>query len=255
MTSSPTSAEAAASESKLQRLGIECISPGLSSENMDNKMLSTIRRSKTIAREQRQHIEKLGEAQHTLARPRGKSLRRSRVPSPLNIAGGGGPAGVASAPANITHFRQAAARPRVQYVGRRRRPGASPLVPCYDTPYVPYAQPPYMVVPVPPVYPRLALAKRAVRDEPYVVRDERWARAPASAREDERAEEGSRSPGSEDEEDSAPAPTPGERVRGEITLLDDTFAFEFAPTREKIDKKMFMSICDKIWDESKKINS
>ncbi|AAS54233.1 AGL258Cp [Eremothecium gossypii ATCC 10895] len=227
MTSSPTSAEAAASESKLQRLGIECISPGLSSENMDNKMLSTIRRSKTIAREQRQHIEKLGEAQHTLARPRGKSLRRTRVPSPLNIgAGGGGPAGVASAPANITHFRQAA-RPRVQYVGRRRRPGASPLVPCYD-PYVAYAQPPYMVVPVPPVYPRMAL--RPARDE--------------------RADDDD-----DDDADDDAAHAPGERVRGEITLLDDTFAFEFAPTRDQIDKKMFMSICDKVWDEAKKIKS
>ncbi|EDO14733.1 hypothetical protein Kpol_333p3 [Vanderwaltozyma polyspora DSM 70294] len=43
-------------------------------------------------------------------------------------------------------------------------------------------------------------------------------------------------------------------MQGEIRLLRHTFSFEFplATTtfEKKIDKKMFMSICDKVWDES-----
>lgn len=126
------------SYTKLLQLGMQCVSPGLSSDNMDNKMLTTIRMSKNIAREQRQHIEKLGAAgmedyaeeevstgserslgndsmasiASVLTKPPGRFLKRKKVPQPLNIKnginyslqGGFGKICVESAPANISNF-------------------------------------------------------------------------------------------------------------------------------------------------------
>lgn len=40
-------------------------------------------------------------------------------------------------------------------------------------------------------------------------------------------------------------------VLGEIRILRNVFSFEFPVNSSSVDKKMFMSICDKVWDESK----
>lgn len=40
-------------------------------------------------------------------------------------------------------------------------------------------------------------------------------------------------------------------VLGEIRILHNVFSFEFPVNSSNVDKKMFMSICDKVWDESK----
>ncbi|AMD22584.1 HHL186Wp [Eremothecium sinecaudum] len=379
---------------KLQQLGIQCISPGLSSENMDNKMLTTMRISKSIAKEQRRQIEKLGtinnvaetsqsveappvndtvpsQGSSTLMRPRGKSLRRNRMPRPLNIGGtsinNAGPDGlcalaVESAPAHITNYQQAlqqqqnrVLKPRVQYMGKQslrygaggRRAGAlvhmgyPPLMPMY--PYGPqyypqssqpqYSAPMYMMMPhlatacprinssygqqfgphsaVPTAKPRVQTGSankvqvdfesflEGTRQNVIPTRDvfanntSKWAplkAQPLSAQEEffgkrsklsSDPEVDESGPDAEDtaldvpEEDasttlknasaqgsetvSANAPTahvvPGESIRGEITILDDTFAFEFSSIKDKTDKKMFISICDKVWDESKKLNN
>ncbi|AET38269.1 Dig1p Ecym_2549 [Eremothecium cymbalariae DBVPG len=423
--------------SKFQRLGIQCISPGLCSENMDNKMLTTIRISKTIAREQRQHIEKLGGAsnpiatadsgstssgngvsspgsetslagsqsslQDTLAKPRGKSLKRSKVPSPLNIGTANNvargqhvnfhPTGVESAPANMTNYRQAnhhqrnrVLKPRVQYIGKNssrqqysRRgfpvpmgyPSVLPVYSCgpqYQSslghsqsllhPCMPMLHPltayPRLNVPQPqqqqmssqtiPSQQGLSYKTRTGSDNTSKIQVDfenfmegnkqnlvatrdffanntsKWAplkAQPLSAQENFFFGRHSHNKSSSDRSDNDDAadrskdnfidqstassatatgsdscapensntsecqamsnsmpipprvtsaslnPLPGfasnlptcERIRGEITILEDTFAFEFSTTKDKIDKRMFMSICDKVWDESKKLNS
>ncbi|CCF58446.1 hypothetical protein KAFR_0E02940 [Kazachstania africana CBS 2517] len=44
-------------------------------------------------------------------------------------------------------------------------------------------------------------------------------------------------------------------MEGEIKIMDHVFSFDFSlnkgPDKENIDKKLFMSICDKIWEDSK----
>ncbi|GCF00496.1 hypothetical protein ZYGM_000692 [Zygosaccharomyces mellis] len=42
-----------------------------------------------------------------------------------------------------------------------------------------------------------------------------------------------------------------ELLQGEIRIQGDVFSFEFPGNSPAIDKKMFMSICDKVWDESR----
>lgn len=42
-----------------------------------------------------------------------------------------------------------------------------------------------------------------------------------------------------------------ELMQGEIRIQRDVFSFEFPGNSPAIDKKMFMSICDKVWDESR----
>ena len=42
-------------------------------------------------------------------------------------------------------------------------------------------------------------------------------------------------------------------MQGEIRLNLDSFAFSFSMLEHATDKKMFMSICDKVWDEAQEI--
>ncbi|CCD24183.1 Dig2p NDAI_0C05240 [Naumovozyma dairenensis CBS 421] len=43
-------------------------------------------------------------------------------------------------------------------------------------------------------------------------------------------------------------------MQGEIRILRNAFGFEFPCNSDSIDKKLFLSICGKIWDESKELN-
>lgn len=61
------------------------------------------------------------------------------------------------------------------------------------------------------------------------------------------------------EEGAQPTPMPAGTIAepkaasvmyGEIRLLHDSFAFQFPMLERNTDKKMFMSICDKVWDDA-----
>ncbi|CAR28633.1 hypothetical protein ZYGR_0S02670 [Zygosaccharomyces rouxii] len=53
------------------------------------------------------------------------------------------------------------------------------------------------------------------------------------------------------EDDTTVPSTSDELMQGEIRIQRDVFSFEFPGNSPAIDKKMFMSICDKVWDESR----
>lgn len=58
------------------------------------------------------------------------------------------------------------------------------------------------------------------------------------------------------EDDPRPFPSSeprGPNVLGEIRISGNVFSYEFPSGRPSIDKKMFMSICDKVWDESRRL--
>lgn len=57
------------------------------------------------------------------------------------------------------------------------------------------------------------------------------------------------------EENPRPLPSsePRDVVLGEIRISGNVFSYEFPSQRPGIDKKMFMSICDKVWDESRRL--
>lgn len=48
-------------------------------------------------------------------------------------------------------------------------------------------------------------------------------------------------------------PQATENVQGEVRISGNVFSYEFPCNNPGIDKKMFMSICDKVWDESKRL--
>ncbi|CAB4255829.1 similar to Saccharomyces cerevisiae YDR480W DIG2 MAP kinase- responsive inhibitor of the Ste12p transcription factor [Maudiozyma barnettii] len=48
-------------------------------------------------------------------------------------------------------------------------------------------------------------------------------------------------------------PTPPEMMQGEIRIMQNKFSFEFPVTNPAIDRKMFLSICNKIWTESREL--
>ncbi|QLQ81884.1 hypothetical protein HG537_0G01380 [Torulaspora globosa] len=50
-----------------------------------------------------------------------------------------------------------------------------------------------------------------------------------------------------------PSSEPRDTVLGEIRISGNVFSYEFPSQRPSIDKKMFMSICDKVWDESRRL--
>ena len=43
-------------------------------------------------------------------------------------------------------------------------------------------------------------------------------------------------------------------MQGDIRLMNNNFRFEFPLTSPTVDKKLFLNICGKIWDESRKLN-
>lgn len=50
-----------------------------------------------------------------------------------------------------------------------------------------------------------------------------------------------------------PAREPQANILGEIRISENVFSYEFPCNNPSIDKKMFMSICDKVWDESNRL--
>ncbi|SMN21233.1 similar to Saccharomyces cerevisiae YDR480W DIG2 MAP kinase-responsive inhibitor of the Ste12p transcription factor [Maudiozyma saulgeensis] len=48
-------------------------------------------------------------------------------------------------------------------------------------------------------------------------------------------------------------PPPPEMMQGEIRIMQNKFSFEFPATNPAIDRKMFLSICNKIWTESREL--
>ncbi|CUS24421.1 LAQU0S16e01332g1_1 [Lachancea quebecensis] len=148
-------------KNRLRELGMQCVSPGFG--KMDNRMLSTLQISKDIAKEQKEAIQKLGgdtkcsspepknnagsdtapsrvsghdsgsssagDIEKNVAKAGSKSLKRARIPPPLNIRASGSDSGLRSgkgdnfqftgarsAPAHITRYPRG--KSRVQYLGR-----------------------------------------------------------------------------------------------------------------------------------------
>ncbi|CEP61956.1 Dig1p LALA0_S04e04456g [Lachancea lanzarotensis] len=179
---------------RLKRLGMQCVSPGFG--KMDNRMLSTIQLSRDIAKGQKEVINKLSTRQtealknsdygdevvpkhveqtnqdvqpssldsldHDSHKRSPKSLKRGRVPPPLNIGSSGANGdgtqaraaeshgnrfqGAKSAPAHITRYPRG--KSRVQYLGRttsntdakiRKRPRPNSSWPyLVNAPFTPY---------------------------------------------------------------------------------------------------------------------
>lgn len=317
---------------KLQKLGLQCVSPGLANEKMDNRMLTTIKLSKDMEREQREVIMRMSENKEqekpttpTATSSRGKSLKRSKIPPPLNIPFTNGnklrDPGIKSAPAHVTQHPRG--KLRVQYLGkghsRRRYPamtgipnGRYAMVPPYVTygapywPQPPVASLPYQtyqqqynpyLVPAPhsaiarthPMSPQVTKQTSTVQKdfESFMEKNKRsvvgtkdvfsnnvsrWAplkAQPLSARDEfffrhESTE--TTEPNVDEEEDVEMAiedgamPSPATLapqntvIQGEIKLQQETFAFELSRVQDVTDKKMFMSICDKVWDEAKELS-
>ncbi|SCU88228.1 LAFA_0E11452g1_1 [Lachancea sp. 'fantastica'] len=179
---------------RLKRLGMQCVSPGFG--KMDNRMLSTIQLSRDIAKDQKEAIHKLSTRQTETFKNNDsddevvpkqveqtnqdvqpssldsteqenhkrtqKSLKRGRVPPPLNIGSSGANGddtraraahfhgsqflGAKSAPAHITRYPRG--KSRVQYLGRttsktdariRKKPRANSSWPfMMNPPFTPY---------------------------------------------------------------------------------------------------------------------
>ena len=49
-------------------------------------------------------------------------------------------------------------------------------------------------------------------------------------------------------------PTAPEMMQGEIRIMQNKFSFEFPITNSQVDRKMFLSICNKIWVESRELD-
>ncbi|SCU95272.1 LANO_0E09846g1_1 [Lachancea nothofagi CBS 11611] len=205
MSSKPGSTKVTESEptdkenrERLRRLGMQCVSPGFG--KMDNRMFSTIQLSKDIAKEQKEVIQKLstrqsdvfknsesgdeatvkqvvesnqesepssvGNFQDSSSKKSSKSLKRSRIPPPLDIDSSAtnedytksrnnatsarGTSnrfmGARSAPAHITRYPRG--KSKVQYLGRvndleshlRKKPKVQPSwQPMANAPFTPYA--------------------------------------------------------------------------------------------------------------------
>lgn len=340
-----------------QMIGLQCISPGLSSEKMDNKMLSTIRKSEDIAKDQRQQIEKLinpetisqnispTEPDFSINKhnnnnhftpsstdhknmdqnndnKKNKSLKRNKVPPPLNIGIQKGlphfsfirDSNLKSAPPNITH-QKGILRPRVQYLGKSYRNRnqhqhlqylqylqqqqqcmyqvSTPLIPtmipqsCHPT-LGPQMNSYYHYCVYPPLspFPMTAVstssknynnsAKVATNlphhYDPVIDTNKQgiigtkdiFLNNPThslNTRESffkkDRDSNGNGSSCSEPDDENVEiaiedelSTDPSSVISGEIKIQSDKFAFDFPNSnQESIDKKMFMSICDKVWDE------
>ncbi|SCU77479.1 LAMI_0A01288g1_1 [Lachancea mirantina] len=323
-----------ADKERLRKLGLQCVSPGFSGRKMDQAMLSAIEASKDIEREQKEAISKMGqdqngfEEEHVVvqtgsdassaansmveaAKDVSKSLKRSRIPAPLDLNSSGTTpkrssfafgGGARSAPAHVTRYPRG--KCRVQYLGnvnesrKRQRVAHNPYPLLGTRPYSPYPvciqsaagpmpyQSPYgdpMIAPnvlplqyalVPAAYPpypveqdrRYPLPRRDYTGQPRTANaGVRFFSGPSAVHGEDVDDQGQDLKESEEQEDVEIAIEEGAQptsrdfslkneepkmMRGEITLSNDSFSFEFSLLEEATNKKMFMSICDKIWDDA-----
>ncbi|AQZ14978.1 DIG2 (YDR480W) and DIG1 (YPL049C) [Zygosaccharomyces parabailii] len=181
---------------------------------------------------------------------------------------------VESAPPNVPRFPRTGSRPigkpRVQYLGRA--PCMPPLTQQgykLKTPFMPrMAAPPWGYYPYPsypvplqrpyatgyPMPPRSAVPLQLpyyqeYATTPYTASQRKKQPVPATATtavnegDDLRETHGSQLTVEDDPSEDA--------LQGEIRIQRNVFSFDFPAHSPAIDKKMFMSICDKVWDESK----
>lgn len=207
---------------RLRELGLQCVSPGFG--KMDNRMLSTLQVSKDIAKEQKEAIQKLsgdakssspepkintdpdtapsrvsgqdsgssstGDIEKNVAKAGPKSLKRARIPPPLNIRASGSDSGsrsgkgdnfqftgARSAPAHITRYPRG--KSRVQYLGRstdgehnarkkaRALPNWAHMNNAAMTPYA-YYPPPATAIPYQGGYPAWQGAPQNPYQSPYI---------------------------------------------------------------------------------------
>lgn len=57
------------------------------------------------------------------------------------------------------------------------------------------------------------------------------------------------------EEDAMRSENKGDLIKGKLHIQNHMFSFEFPHTEPSTNKKMFMSICNKIWNETEELNS
>lgn len=157
----------------LQRLGMLLVSPGLDEDRLSEKMISKIKKSKDIEKNQKLLISRLSQkeedhtgkppaitissAEKTIPfKPPNHSLKRKRVPPALNfsdIRSSSHMHASKSAPPNITRFPQQKSSLRVRYMGRMAPTAQdyhSPTANSYMTPTYPY---PYTALPPVQCYP------------------------------------------------------------------------------------------------------
>ncbi|CAI4038331.1 hypothetical protein SMKI_04G6750 [Saccharomyces mikatae IFO 1815] len=161
---------------KLQQLGMLLVSPGLDEERLSEKMISKIKKSKDIERNQKLLISKLSQkeedhtgkpptitissAEKTVPfKPPNHSLKRKRIPPALNFSDIQSPSQLhasKSAPPNITRFPRHKSNLRVRYMGRLApsvQDYSSPITNSCMTATYPY---PYTGLPSVPYYPYIS---------------------------------------------------------------------------------------------------
>ncbi|QLL34767.1 hypothetical protein HG536_0H01420 [Torulaspora globosa] len=97
-----------------------------------------------------------------------------------------------------------------------------------------------------------------LRDNQSKDADNDSANPPADNEQDQDAENGDDTESAHLAIEDDPRPFPSSEPRdqnivGEIRISGNVFSYEFPSQRPSIDKKMFMSICDKVWDESTRL--
>ncbi|CAI4059440.1 Dig2p SKDI_04G6820 [Saccharomyces kudriavzevii IFO 1802] len=161
---------------KLKQLGMQLVSPGLDEDRLSENMISKIKKSKDIEKNQKLLISKLSQKDEdhtgrppaiTVSSPdrtmsfksRNHSLKRKRIPSALNVSGVRSSSqwhASKSAPPNITRFPQQQINPRVRYMGRVA-PAAQDYPSPTANPYMTAAYPfPYTGLPPVPYYPYIS---------------------------------------------------------------------------------------------------
>lgn len=182
---------------------------------------------------------------------------------------------VESAPPNVPRFPRTGSRaigkPRVQYLGKA--PCMPPLTQQgykLKTPYMPrMPAPPWQYYPYPsypapfqrqyasgyPMPPRSAVPlqlpyyQEYATTTPYTATQRK--KQPMAATATTAVNESDELRESQGSQLRVDDDIPEDVLQGEIRIQRNVFSFEFPAYSPAIDKKMFMSICDKVWDESR----
>ncbi|EJS42176.1 dig2p [Saccharomyces arboricola H-6] len=172
---------------KLKQLGMQLVSPGLDEDRLSKKMISKIKMSRDIEKNQKLLISKLSQKDENHAnkppaitvsspektmpfKPRNHSLKRKKIPPTLNfstIQPSSQLHASKSAPPNITKFPQQQINARVRYMGRvssMTQEYPSPTANPYMAATYPY---PYAGLPPVPCYPHVSTPTHTQSCEGY----------------------------------------------------------------------------------------